>query len=487
MMLSSLSGAMGAQPRETLSGTYRPAARSAPAREEKAEVLRVIAVATDRTVVGSAIPTLRQWASDAGVTFIYAPDLPQAVRELAANRWDVVLAFPGDRPEEALAWWRDALRGAQGNPALIAAVGRPSMGLVLRAERLGVLDLLALPLVREDFLRAIERLRSASTETPLPLPEAHAEVAGPYALVGQSPAMLEVYKVIARVAGSNATVLIQGESGTGKELVARAIHVHGPVASGPFVAVNCAAIPENLLESELFGHERGAFTGAIARRIGRFEQAAGGTLFLDEIADMSLSLQAKILRAVQERQIERVGGADVIPVNVRVVAATNRDLREAISQGRFREDLYYRLAVVTLRLPRLVDRNGDLLLLVSHFVKEFAARYHKGVASISDRALELLRNHPWVGNVRELRNVIERAVLVAEGDVLRVEDLSEDLRAEETSLPDRPQRALLTLAELEARHIARVLAHTNGQIGSAAEILGIHRNTLTRKIKEYGL
>ncbi|HET9708991.1 MAG TPA: sigma 54-interacting transcriptional regulator, partial [Gemmatimonadales bacterium] len=212
-----------------------------------------------------------------------------------------------------------------------------------------------------------------------------------------------------------------------------------------------------------------------------------GTLFLDEIADMGLSLQAKILRAVQEREIERVGGADVIPVNVRVLAATNRDLREAISQGRFREDLYYRLAVVTLRLPRLIDRNGDLLLLVSHFVKEFAARYHKGVTSISDRALELLRNHPWVGNVRELRNVIERAVLVAEADVLRVEDLSEDLRAEETSLPDRPQRALLTLAELEARHIARVLAHTNGQIGSAAEVLGIHRNTLTRKIKEYGL
>jgi DNA-binding NtrC family response regulator len=361
------------------------------------------------------------------------------------------------------------------------------MGLALRAERLGVLDMLTLPLVREDFLRAVERLRSAATETPLPLPEPHAEVAGPYALVGQSPAMLEVYKVIARVAGSNATVLIQGESGTGKELVARAIHVHGPVSAGPFVAVNCAAIPENLLESELFGHERGSFTGAIARRIGRFEQAAGGTLFLDEIADMSLSLQAKILRAVQERQIERVGGADVIPVSVRVVAATNRDLREAISQGRFREDLYYRLAVVPLRLPRLVDRNGDIILLVSHFIREFTARYGKQVATISDRAFELLRNHPWVGNVRELRNVIERAVLVAETDVLRVEDLSDDLRAEEASLPDRPQRALLTLAELEARHIARVLAHTSGQIGSAAEILGIHRNTLTRKIKEYGL
>ena len=480
MMHSYSSGAMGVQ--QTSSS-----ARPAFAREGDATVLRVIAVATERAAVGSTIPTLQRWANEAGISFVSAPDLPQAVRELTTSRWDVVIAFPGDRPEEALAWWRDALRGAPGNPALIAAVDRPSMGLALRAERLGVLDLLILPLRREDFLRAIGRQRSAATETPLPLPEPLAEVAGPYALVGQSPAMLEVYKVIARVAGSNATILIQGESGTGKELVARAIHVHGPVATGPFVAVNCAAIPENLLESELFGHERGAFTGAIARRIGRFEQASGGTLFLDEIADMSLALQAKILRAVQERQIERVGGTEVIPVTVRVVAATNRDLREAISQGRFREDLYYRLAVVTLRLPRLADRDGDLPLLTSHFVREFSTRYGKRVSAISDRALEVLRQHPWVGNVRELRNVIERAVLVSESETLRVADLSEDVRVTDATLPGRSERTLPTMAELEAHHIARVLAHTNGQIGSAAEILGIHRNTLTRKIKEYGL
>src|SRR5256886_1404682 len=250
-------------------------------------------------------------------------------------------------------------------------------------------------------------------EPAVPLPLVEPQAVGPYALVGKSPAMLDVYKLLARVAPSAATVLVQGESGAGKEVVARAIHINGPVSSGPFVAVNCAAIPENLLESELFGHEKGAFTGAVMRKIGRFEQAGSGTLFLDEIADMSLALQAKILRAVQEREIERVGGTDTIPVDVRLIAATNRDLKDAIKQGRFREDLDYRLAVVLIRLPRLGGRGGDLLLLTAYFVHQVAARFRQQDHAISDRALELLRNHAWVRNVRELRNVIERAVIVA--------------------------------------------------------------------------
>ncbi len=361
------------------------------------------------------------------------------------------------------------------------------MGLVLRAEKLGILDLLSLPLRRDDLLQGLRRVRAAVTEVPVPLPEVQHHAVGPYALVGQSPAMLEVYKLMARVAASSATVLVQGESGTGKEVVARAIHQNGAKATGPFVAVNCAAIPENLLESELFGHEKGAFTGAVTRKIGRVEQAAGGTLFLDEVADMSLALQAKILRAVQEREIERLGGAETISVEVRLIAATNRDLREAIAQGRFREDLYYRLAVVTLQLPKLADRGDDLVLLTAYFARDFGQRYGKHIRAISDRALDRLRNHVWVGNVRELRNVIERATIVATDNTLRVEHLPDEFRGEEATLGERPQGALLTLAELEARHIARVLAHTNGQIGAAAEILGIHRNTLTRKMKEYGL
>src|SRR6184192_3691972 len=459
-----------------------PSPLPAVPRKEGAARLRILVVAGEGAGSAALLQSLRQWADDGRLEVDAAPDLPRAVRLLAGQRWDVVLAALGERPDEELAWWVDALRAATGGPRLIAAAQTPSMGLALRAEKLGVLDVLALPLRRDDLTRALERLRSAASEAAIPLPEVAHHAVGQYALVGQSPAMLEVYKLLARVAASTATVLIQGESGTGKEVVARAVHLHGPKASGAFVAVNCAAIPENLLESELFGHEKGAFTGAVTRKIGRFEQAASGTLFLDEIADMSLALQAK-----QEREIERVGGSETIPVDVRLIAATNRDLKEAIKQGRFREDLYYRLAVVTIRLPTLVERGDDLVLLTAYYVRLFAQRYGKKIHAISDRALGLLRAHAWVGNVRELRNVIERAVIVATDETLRAEHLPDELRGEEATLADRPQGGLLTLAEAEARHIARVLAHTNGQIGAAAEILGIHRNTLTRKMKEYGL
>ena len=458
-----------------------------PAAQRRAQPgpLRVLVVAGEGS--GGLLQSLRQWAPDLAIEVEAAPDLPRAVRQLAAQRWDIVLAVLGERADDDVTWWVEALRGAAGSPQLLTAAHRPSMGLVLRAEKLGVLDLLSLPARREDLQRALERVRAVATEVPLPLPDAEPHAVGPYALVGQSPAMLEVYKLMARVAQSSATVLVQGESGTGKEVIARAIHLNGAKASGPFVAVNCAAIPENLLESELFGHEKGAFTGAVTRKTGRFEQAANGTLFLDEIVDMSLALQAKILRAVQEREIERVGGTDTIPVDVRLIAATNRDLNEAIKQGRFREDLYYRLAVVTIRLPTLAERGDDLVLLTAYFVRHFAERYGKRIGAISDRALDLLRNHTWVGNVRELRNVIERAVIVATDETLRVEHLPDELRGEEAALPDRPSGAHLTLAEVESRHIARVLARTKNQIGAAAEVLGIHRNTLTRKMKEYGL
>src|SRR3989440_34397 len=464
-----------------------PSPLPAVPRKGDAARLRILVGAGEGVGSGALLQSLRQWSDDGRLEVDAAPDLPRAVRLLAGQRWDVVLAALGERPDEELAWWVDALRAATGGPRLIAAAQAPSMGLALRAEKLGVLDVLALPLRRDDLTRALDRLRSAATEAAIPLPEVEHHAVGQYALVGQSPAMLEVYKLLARVAASTATVLIQGESGTGKEVVARAVHLHGPKASGAFVAVNCAAIPENLLESELFGHEKGAFTGAVTRKVGRFEHAAGGTLFLDEIADMSLALQAKILRAVQEREIERLGGTDTIPVDVRLIAATNRDLKEAIKQSRFREDLYYRLAVVTIRLPRLADRGDDLLLLTAFFARQFAGRYGKEIPRITDRALELLRAHPWVGNVRELRNVIERAVIVASGSTILAEHLPDEVRAGETAVPETGARGLLTLAEVEARHIARVLAHTNGQIGAAAEILGIHRNTLTRKMKEYGL
>jgi transcriptional regulator with PAS, ATPase and Fis domain len=299
--------------------------------------------------------------------------------------------------------------------------------------------------------------------------------------------MLPVFRTIAQVSPSSASVLVTGESGTGKELVAQAIHLQGPRKARAFVAINCAAIPENLLESELFGHEKGSFTGAVARKRGRFERAQGGTIFLDEIGDMSLSLQSKILRALQEREIERVGGAETIPVDVRVIAATHRDLATLIQDGRFREDLYYRLAVVTIKLPPLSERGDDLLMLTAAFIREFAQRYGKEFNAITDRALQLLRQHNWVGNVRELRNVIERAVLVSEGGALRADNLPEEWRTASGAGPDSGDGPVLTLKEMEAHHIARILDLAHGQIGEASRLLGVHRNTLARKIREYGL
>jgi DNA-binding NtrC family response regulator len=250
--------------------------------------------------------------------------------------------------------------------------------------------------------------------------------------------------------------------------------------------VNCAAIPENLLESELFGHEKGSFTGALARRIGRVERASGGTLFLDEIGDMSLTLQAKLLRVLQDREIERIGGDGPIRVDVRVVAATNRDLETDVAAGRFREDLFYRLAVVQIELPPLRTRGDDIRLLAEHFLRIAAANFRRPVRRIDAATLSLLRQQSWPGNVRQLRNVIERAVLMAEGAVLRPIHLPPEIRAPLPSpAPDDGEPG--TLAEVEKRYIERVLDQTGGHMSRAAEVLGIHRNTLRRKLETYGL
>jgi two-component system response regulator AtoC len=470
------------------------AAESDPAKSGVVMRVRVLATGNDDVPHGSVdLQGLEQWARDAGADYEFARDLPRAARLLAGSQWDIVLAVLGDRPEEELSWWVDALRSLPGGPRLVALVQSPSMRLALHAEKIGVLDLLSLPLQRADFLAVLERHSMSTGEETIPLsaPVA-AQPSDKTVIIGRHRTMLAVYTLMARAAQSTATVLVQGESGTGKELVARAVHENGLRASGPFIAVNCAAIPENLLESELFGHEKGAFTGAVGRRTGRFELAIGGTLFLDEVGDMSLALQAKILRAVQEREIERVGGESVIPVDVRVVAATNRNLRECVEQGTFREDLYYRLAVLTIKLPRLAERSEDLIHIASYFVRHFSPRYGKDIRGISDRAHAAMRAHRWPGNVRELRNAIEHAVLSARGQSLLLEDLPEEIRgtvrdAGESALPGRDQSVLATLAETEVRQISRALAQTGGVITSAAEILGIHRNTLTRKIKGYGL
>jgi two-component system response regulator HydG len=447
--------------------------------------LRILAVGEE----AAPFRELARHAQTHGASLERLPDEATALRALVAQTRELVVVLVDDNPAEQLAWWAEALSRLPRPPRLVALSRQPSIALSVRATQLGVLDVLVAPVQGDDVARLVRRLTAGGEEVAIPLPPTRPSgMAGSVEMVAQSPAMVTVYRQIATVAPSTATVLILGPSGAGKELAARAVHSHGPRAHHPFVAVNCAAIPENLLESELFGHEKGSFTGAIARKIGRFERASGGTLFLDEIADMSLVLQSKILRAVQEREIERVGGNESIPVDVRLIAATNRDLFQEIAQGRFREDLYYRLAVVTIRLPPLADRGDDLLLLTAHFLREFGRAYGKDIRCISGRALRLLQEHRWLGNVRELRNVIERAVLVADGEVLRADHLPEEWRAQASPVPTAADAGILpTLAEVEARHISRVLSHVNGHVGEAARILGIHRNTLARKIREYGL
>jgi DNA-binding NtrC family response regulator len=303
---------------------------------------------------------------------------------------------------------------------------------------------------------------------------------------GKSQRMLDVYKLVARVAPSTATVLVVGESGTGKELVARAIHNRSPRATKPFVPVNCTALSESLLESELFGHARGAFTGAIAAKRGLFETANGGTLFLDEIGDMGPKMQAQILRVLQDGEMRPVGGTEAIRVDVRLVCATNRDLEAEVKAGRFREDLYFRINVVTVRMPPLRDRPGDIPILVRHFLNKVAKREGHAEASVSPETLEVLCHHGWPGNVRELENAIERAVAVAKGNVVLPSDLPVEVYGGSPASPagiidDRP-----TLGELEKRYIALVLAECGGNKKKAAAKLGIDRRTLYRAIERSG-
>jgi DNA-binding NtrC family response regulator len=305
-------------------------------------------------------------------------------------------------------------------------------------------------------------------------------------LIGKSRAMQEIFGLIEQVAGSRSTVMVYGKSGTGKELVAKAIHYNSPRSSKAFVAVNCAAIPAELLESELFGHEKGAFTGAIATKVGKFELATGGTLFLDEIGHMRLDLQAKILRALQEREIERVGGTRTIKIDVRVLAATNRDLKKAIEEGTFREDLYYRLNVVPITLPDLKDRQEDVPLLANHFVQKFAPESNPAIREISKEAMAILMSHTWPGNVRELENVIERAVTLGHGPAVQPGDLPAHL-AGGTNPVERALTKEATLEDLEKDYIAMILRRTKGHQIRAASILGIDRRTLYRKIRRYGL
>jgi two-component system nitrogen regulation response regulator GlnG len=391
-------------------------------------------------------------------------------------------------------------------PVLFVTLAK-SADTAIEAMKQGAYDYLFKPLDLQQLRRVVgEALEVAHRmRAPAVLPEAAADGDGEGVLVGSCPAMREVYKAVGRVAAQDVPVLITGESGTGKELVARAIYQHGPRARAPFLALNCAAIPENLLESELFGHEKGAFTGAERRRIGKFEQVSGGTLFLDEVGDMPPALQAKLLRVLQEQAFERVGGNETIRTDVRLIAATHRDLAAWSEEGKFRPDLYYRLSVFTIHLPPLRERGGDLPLLVQHFLRRFSRELGREVQEVAPEALERLRGHAWPGNIRELQSVLKQALLRASGPVLLpafLPDLAggsgEPGPAAGTDLGldtfIRPRLGLDThdLYADTHRQVDRillplVLEYTGGNQHQAARLLGIARQTLRQKLRDLGL
>jgi DNA-binding NtrC family response regulator len=405
------------------------------------------------------------------------------------------------------------MHGLNSKLPVIIMTAYASTDTAIEATKMGAFDYVLKPFEIPDILDLIEKAlqtgRFMRAQVQLNAPS---RALAPEAIVGQSAPMREVYKAIGRAAPTDATILICGESGTGKELVARAIFQHSLRADKPFLVINCVAIPETLLESELFGYEKGAFTGAVSKRVGKIEQANFGTVFLDEIGDMPYSIQAKILRLLQERSIERLGGRQPIPVNVRIIAATNRDLEAAVSEGRFREDLYYRLKVVSLNLPPLRERIEDLPLLTDYFLQKFCREMGIGEPGRADAVLDIFKRHPWPGNVRELANTIQKALIFSQGAPLTGEDIVRTMNENHVSrkpsrtdvepclepeikpwvrqriLSSDPANLFDSLMDyFGAIIIGQALTITQGNRSQAAKMLGLSRPTLLARIEKYGL
>ena len=412
-----------------------------------------------------------------------AAGVSEARAIVAARAVDCVLLDIRLRDGDGLDYLTELRSTARGVPVIVATAYGDSER-TIRAMRDGAFDYLTKPfdltVLRATLERAVNQRALAQQARPAPeLPDVHHD------LVGTSAAMLAIWKMIGRAAGSSAPVLVTGETGTGKELVARAVHAYSTRAREPFVAINLAALPPTLIESELFGHERGAFTGATARRSGRFEAAAGGTLFLDEIGDLDPALQSKLLRVVQEGTYERVGGDDPITTDARIIAATNRPVRPGTPGVALREELYYRLAVIDIELPPLRARPSDIPLLVAHALRGHSAR------AVSEAAMQRLLANPWPGNVRELFHVLERAAVLCGGEVIDIADLPESVRATPAPRAAAPDDDDLTLnaavAGVEKRLIARALERAKGNRSAAARLLGIGRPQLYAKMQEHGL
>jgi nitrogen regulation protein NR(I) len=453
--------------------------------------------------------SLNRMLEGQGLQLSLAKNGAEALERFELDRPDLVvmdIKMPGQSGLEVLREIKE--KDPKALVILMTAFGTTETA--IEAMKYGAFDYILKPFDIPQMRGLVERALEVSRmmKKIVSLPDREKAEAAEETLVGSSAAMQQIYKMIGQVAPTEVTVLLRGESGTGKEMVARAVYHHSRRGDKPFLPVNCAAIPETLLESELFGHEKGSFTGALTRRIGKFEQCHEGTLFLDEIGDMTPATQAKILRVLQDRQFERLGGSERITVDVRVIVATNKDLEKAIRDGSFRQDLYYRLKVVTLQLPALRDRKEDIPELVRYFLQRFRADINREVADISPRALEKLMRYHWPGNVRELENTVKRALVIAKGHTLLAEDFLPDGMdaemgpAEHLELEERLEKLmepvfkeLLELSrrspgadlmsELEKILIKRALQETRGNQVQAAILLGISRNTLRSKIERY--
>jgi DNA-binding NtrC family response regulator len=435
--------------------------------------------------------SLQALLTDEGYRVAVAADGREAIAKAEASRPEVVLTdlkMPGLSGIDVV----KALQEGALPPKVILVTAHGSVERAREAHRLGAFDYMSKPVVADELLfrveRAVEAFRLAERALRL---ERRLRSDGFEALIGESPGMREVFRLVEKIAPTNSTVLIRGDSGTGKELVARAVHARSARAGKAFHAINCAAIPENLLESELFGHERGSFTGAESRKIGLFEASSGSTLFLDEIGDLSQPLQGKILRTLQEKEVKRVGGTETIPVDVRVVAATNRDLEAMMRAGQFREDLFYRLNVIPIVLPPLRDRASDIPALVRRFLEKANAAHGTAVADVSPEALQLLVSAPWPGNVRQLESVVERAALLCEGSVVRPEDLPVEVRLR-TAPSSRPYGFTIPpdgidIEEFERQLIVQAMETSGWVIARAARLLGLTYRTLQYRLEKFGI
>jgi len=443
----------------------------------------------------SMLDMLKQTLEAEGYQVISAKDGAEGIKKLVDERIGLVLTDLKLPKKDGF----EVLKAVKEDNPLMPVIVMTAFGTIetaVKAVKQGAYDFLTKPFDTEHLLVLIKRALDTSrlAAENILLKEEFADRLGLPKIIGKSGQMQEITSKIQKVAPTNATVLIHGESGTGKELFARAIHYLSLRKDGPFVAINSAAIPRELLESELFGYERGAFTGADARKLGKLELADKGTVFLDEIGDMDLALQSKLLRVLQEQVIERVGGNRPIKIDVRVVAATNKDLDQAVAAKLFREDLYYRLNVFPITIPPLRERRDDIAALAQNFLNKYGAEVRKGPLAISDEAMDILMKSPWKGNVRELENVIERAVIYADGGVIRAQDLGinessiRDALAEHVPM-DGPLHEIAEAAVriVESRRIKQVLKQTNNNKTRAAEILQVSYKTLLTKIKDYQL